>query len=179
MNPRARSAPKFRKQIETLTVALTVVRFRPTMFVFVCFCFSKPGFIRGTMNTSLLIAFYFPRPSFRMKSCKRRRQWFGSHLRRFFFSGECCLKKNQNARRPSKHPPVRGGKMSKRLVRWDHRLQIIQNLFMAFKRVSLCCLRKIRTRLDLLSIPQSGGENIITFRWDHRLAANTKPLHGI
>ena len=28
----------------------------------------------------------------------------------------CCLKKNQNAPRPSEHPPVRGGKLSKRLV---------------------------------------------------------------
>ena len=27
----------------------------------------------------------------------------------------CCLKKNQNAPRPSEHPPVRGGEMSKRL----------------------------------------------------------------
>ena len=27
----------------------------------------------------------------------------------------CCLKKNQNAPRPSEHPPVRGGKRSKRL----------------------------------------------------------------
>ena len=27
----------------------------------------------------------------------------------------CCLKKNQNAPRPSEHPPVKGGKMSKRL----------------------------------------------------------------
>ena len=27
----------------------------------------------------------------------------------------CCLKKNQNAPRPSEHPPVRGGGMSKRL----------------------------------------------------------------
>ena len=27
-----------------------------------------------------------------------------------------CLKKNQNASRPSEHPPVRGGEMSKRLV---------------------------------------------------------------
>ena len=26
-----------------------------------------------------------------------------------------CLKKNQNAPRPSEHPPVRGGEMSKRL----------------------------------------------------------------
>ena len=33
------------------------------------------------------------------------------------------LKKNQNARRPSEHPPVRGEKMSKRLG-GDHRLQI-------------------------------------------------------
>ena len=29
--------------------------------------------------------------------------------------------------------------------------------------------RKIRTRLDLLSIPQSGGKNVKTFRWDQRL----------
>ena len=41
MNPRARSAPKFRERIETLTIALTVVRFRPTMFVFVYFIIQK------------------------------------------------------------------------------------------------------------------------------------------
>ena len=42
MKPRARSAPKFRERIETtLTIALTVVRFRPTMFVFVFFVFQK------------------------------------------------------------------------------------------------------------------------------------------
>ena len=29
--------------------------------------------------------------------------------------------------------------------------------------------RKIRTHLDLLSILQSGGKNVKTFRWDHRL----------
>ena len=28
---------------------------------------------------------------------------------------KCCLKKNQNAPRPSEHPPVTGGEMSKRL----------------------------------------------------------------
>ena len=28
---------------------------------------------------------------------------------------------------------------------------------------------KIRTHLDLLSIPQSGGKNVKTFRWGHRL----------
>ena len=39
---------------------------------------------------------------------------------------QCCLKKNQNAPRPSEHPPVKGEKiMSKRLPgRWDQRLQI-------------------------------------------------------
>ena len=46
----------------------------------------------------------------------------------------CCLKKNQNAPRPSEHPPV-GGK-NVETFRWDHRLHI-QNLFMAFKRVPL------------------------------------------
>ena len=29
--------------------------------------------------------------------------------------GNCCLKKNQNAPRPSEHPPVRGEKVSKLL----------------------------------------------------------------
>ena len=43
------------------------------------------------------------------------------------------LKKNQNAPRPSEHPPVRGGGNVK-TVRWDQRLQI-QNFSMAFKRV--------------------------------------------
>ena len=42
------------------------------------------------------------------------------------------LKKNQNASRPSEHPPVRGGNV--KTFRWDQSLQI-QNLFMAFKRV--------------------------------------------
>ena len=30
-------------------------------------------------------------------------------------------------------------------------------------------LKKIRTHLDLLSIPQLGGINVKTFRWDQRL----------
>ena len=35
--------------------------------------------------------------------------------------------------------------------------------------MSVCVfLRKIRTRLDLLSIPQSEGNFFKTFRWDHR-----------
>ena len=46
------------------------------------------------------------------------------------------LKKNQNTPRPSEHPPVMGGEMSKRLG-GIKRLQI-QNLFMAFKQVSRC-----------------------------------------
>ena len=28
---------------------------------------------------------------------------------------------------------------------------------------------KVRTHLALLSIPQAGGGNVKTFRWDHRL----------
>ena len=28
---------------------------------------------------------------------------------------------------------------------------------------------KMKTHLDLLSIPQSGGTNVKTSRWDHRL----------
>ena len=46
--------------------------------------------------------------------------------------GIISLKKNQNASRPSGHPPVKGENV--KTFRWDHRLQI-QNLFMAFKRV--------------------------------------------
>ena len=33
--------------------------------------------------------------------------------------------------------------------------------------------RKIRTRLDLLSIPQSVEKNVKTFRWDQRLLLNS------
>ena len=46
-----------------------------------------------------------------------------------------CLKENQNAPRLSEHPPVRGKNV--KTFRWDHRLQIIQNLSMAFKRLPL------------------------------------------
>ena len=42
------------------------------------------------------------------------------------------FKENQNAPRPSEHPPVREENV--KTFRWDQRLQI-QNLFMAFKRV--------------------------------------------
>ena len=38
--------------------------------------------------------------------------------------------------------------------------------------------RKIRTRLDLLSTPQLGGENIKKFRWDQRLQIQNL-FHGI
>ena len=34
--------------------------------------------------------------------------------------------------------------------------------------------RKIRTRLDFLSIPQSGGGDVKTFRWDQRLQIQKK-----
>ena len=44
------------------------------------------------------------------------------------------LKENQNALRPSEHPPVRGENV--KTIRSDHRLQI-QNLFIAFKRFPL------------------------------------------
>ena len=56
------------------------------------------------------------------------------------------FKENLNASRPSEHP-TQGGKYPNALL---------------FKI-------KIRTRLDLLSIPQSGGKTVKTFRWDHRL----------
>ena len=46
------------------------------------------------------------------------------------------LKKNQTTPRPSEHPPVMGGKVSKRLG-GIKRLQI-QNLFIAFKQVPRC-----------------------------------------
>ena len=47
-----------------------------------------------------------------------------------------CLKKNQTTPRPSEHPPVMGGKLSKRLG-GIKRLQI-QNHFMAFEQVPRC-----------------------------------------
>ena len=47
-------------------------------------------------------------------------------------STNIVLKKNLNASRPSEHSQS-GGEMFK-TFRWDHRLQIIQNLYMAFKR---------------------------------------------
>ena len=43
----------------------------------------------------------------------------------------------------------------------------------------VCCIeRKIRTRLDLLSIPQSGGGGCQKV-WVGSKATDTKPLHGI
>ena len=50
--------------------------------------------------------------------------------------GKCVLKKSQTTPRPSEHPPVMGGKMSKRLG-GIKRLQI-QNLFITFKQVPRC-----------------------------------------
>ena len=51
-------------------------------------------------------------------------------LKMFCFVFVWCQKKNQNAPKPSKHPPVRGEKMSKRLG--DQKRLQIQNIFMAF-----------------------------------------------
>ena len=74
---------------------------------------------------------------------------------------------------PKAKTPVRGEKIPKRLGGIKERLQI-QNLFMEFKRVPrwkehwvsimsgrsppLYCLKKIRTHLDLLSIPHLWGK---------------------
>ena len=52
------------------------------------------------------------------------------------------FEENQNAPRPSEHTPVKG---------------------------KIVVLRKIRTHLDLLSIPRLGRKNVKTFRWDQRL----------
>ena len=38
------------------------------------------------------------------------------------------------------------------------------------------CLKKNQNAPSPLSIPQSGGGNVKTFRWDQRLQINTKPL---
>ena len=55
------------------------------------------------------------------------------------------------------------------MSRWDYRLQR-QNLEQGILyRIILYFKEKIRARLDLLSIPQSGGKNVKTFRWDQRL----------
>ena len=40
---------------------------------------------------------------------------------------------------------------------------------METRPLDLIFLEKIRTHLDLLSIPQSGGGNVKKLRWDHRL----------
>ena len=53
-----------------------------------------------------------------------------------FLACALCLKKNQTTPRPSEHPPVMGGKMSKRSG-GIKRLQI-QNHYMAFKQVPRC-----------------------------------------
>ena len=60
----------------------------------------------------------------------------GGLLPDIILSTRCSLKKNQSTPRPSEHPPVKGGEMSKRLG-GIKRLQI-QNLFMAFKQVPRC-----------------------------------------
>ena len=54
---------------------------------------------------------------------------------------------NQNASRPSEHPPVKGKKYSN--------------------------LKKNQNAPRPSSIPQSGGKNVKTFRWDHRLQYKT------
>ena len=46
--------------------------------------------------------------------------------------------------------------------KWGPKVEMSEVQAIVFKR-------KIRTRLDLLSIPQSGGKNFKTFRWDQRL----------
>ena len=63
----------------------------------------------------------------------------GEFTRRFSHGAPCLsssriyLKKTLNVSRPSEHPPVRGENV--KTFRWGHRLQIIQDIFMAFKRV--------------------------------------------
>ena len=51
----------------------------------------------------------------------------------------CCLKKNQSTPRPSEHPPVMGGEMSKRLG--------------GIKGCKCCCCLHIKSRSDLYSVP--------------------------
>ena len=64
--------------------------------------------------------------------------------------------------------------------RLTHTLQKVLTIHTVQTVVVVVVERKIRTRLDLLSIPQSGGKKM-----SKRLggikekAANTKPLHGI
>ena len=51
----------------------------------------------------------------------------------------------------------------------DHSGDCTLILLFSKRKLLLLFKRKIRTRLDLLSIPQSRGKNVKTFRWDHRL----------
>ena len=73
------------------------------------------------------------------KNSKNKTDNVGHHHTHMLF------KKNLIAPRPSEHPP---------------KFSFSENVVVK---------RKIRTRLNLLSIPQSGGESVKTFRWDHRL----------
>ena len=71
----------------------------------------------------------------------------------------CCFKKNQSTPRPSEHPPVMGGKMSKRLG--------------GIKGCKYCCCLHIKSRSDLYSVPvpsniRTGPTDANAFR-GHRL----------
>ena len=73
-------------------------------------------------------------------------------LTRWQLLAVCCLKKNQNAPRPSEHPPVRGGNMSKRLG-------------------CCCCCLHIKSRSGLYSVLsniRTGPTDADAFR-GHRL----------
>ena len=48
-------------------------------------------------------------------------------------------------------------------------LQTLRSTALGLTYVACRVWRKIRTHLDLLSILQSGGKNVKTFRWDYRL----------
>ena len=77
----------------------------------------------------------------------------------------CCLKKNQNAPRPSEHPPVMGKKMSKRLG------GIKGCKYKTSSYVVCCCCLHIKSRSDLYSVPSNiriGPTDANTFR-GHRL----------
>ena len=77
----------------------------------------------------------------------------------FIFFFKYASNKTLNVSRPSEHPLlVRGGDVNT-FSRWNHRLQ--RHVMFKEKSERIC--------LDLLSIPQSGGKNVKTFRWDHSL----------
>ena len=65
--------------------------------------------------------------------------------------------------------PLEGFKKASRRRHGRLHLETIRQIMTSPHNYIHIYMLKIRTRLNLLSISQSGGNNVKTFRWDHRL----------